>query len=179
MDSGVGILHSARIGRSSLGYRAQGGHRTRVVDFRLFRHKASSADDLRIYQGDAASALWDKFLIARYDRLAVQAYTCYYQSLMMIAIVMTMWYPSRKRSTPFRWRWSIFLTAVLLTAADFLYFYALSDPQALLSVVSTIRRSGVVVTFVAGALMFRERQIGTKAALLAVVLSGVALLYFG
>ena len=127
----------------------------------------------------AASALWDKFLIARYDRLAVQAYTCYYQSLMMIAIVMTMWYPSRKRSNPFRWRWSIFLTAVLLTAADFLYFYALSDPQALLSVVSTIRRSGVVVTFVAGALMFRERQIGTKAALLAVVLSGVALLYFG
>ena len=95
----------------------------------------------------AASALWDKFLIARYDRLAVQAYTCYYQSLMMIAIVMTMWYPSRKRSTPFRWRWSIFLTAVLLTAADFLYFYALSDPQALLSVVSTIRRSGVVVAF--------------------------------
>ena len=127
----------------------------------------------------AASALWDKFLIARYDRLAVQAYTCYYQSLMMIAIVMTMWYPSRKRSTPFRWRWSIFLSAVLLTAADFLYFYALSDPQALLSVVSTIRRSGVVVTFVAGALMFRERQIGTKAALLAVVLGGVALLYFG
>lgn len=53
----------------------------------------------------AASALWDKFLIARYDRLAVQAYTCYYQSLMMIAIVMTMWYPSRKRSTPFAWRW--------------------------------------------------------------------------
>ena len=74
---------------------------------------------------------------------------------------------------------NIILTAVLLTAADFLYFYALSDPQALLSVVSTIRRSGVVVTFVAGALMFRERQIGTKAALLAVVLSGVALLYFG
>ena len=62
----------------------------------------------------AASALWDKFLIVRYDRLAIQAYTCYYQSLMMIAIVMTMWYPSRKRSTPFRWRWSIFLTAVLL-----------------------------------------------------------------
>jgi len=27
--------------------------------------------------------------------------------------------------------------------------------------------------------MFRERQIGTKAALLAVVLAGVALLYFG
>ena len=37
----------------------------------------------------AASALWDKFLIVRYDRLAIQAYTCYYQSLMMIVIVLT------------------------------------------------------------------------------------------
>ena len=126
----------------------------------------------------AASALWDKFLIARYDRLAVQAYTCYYQSLMMGVLMMTMWYP-RRRTAPFRWRWSIFLTAFLLTVADFLYFFALSDPAALLSVVSTIRRSGVVVTFIVGALMFHERQIRTKTLILAVVLAGVMSLYFG
>lgn len=127
----------------------------------------------------AASALWDKYLIAHFDRMAVQAYTNYYQSLMMIVVVGLMWYPTRKRTTPFRWKHSIFLTAFLLTVADFLYFYALSDPNALLSVVSTIRRSGVVVTFVVGALLFRERQIQKKAAILAVVLCGVMLLYFG
>lgn len=127
----------------------------------------------------AASALWDKFLIGRYDKLAVQAYTGYYQSAMMAVLMLTMWYPHRKQSTPFRWRWSIFLTAFLLTVADFLYFFALSDPDALLSVVSTIRRSGVIVTFIAGALMFRERQIRTKALILAVVLGGVVALYLG
>lgn len=127
----------------------------------------------------AASALWDKFLIARYDRLAVQAYTGYYQSAMMAVLLLTMWYPRRRQTTPFRWRGSIFLTALLLTVADFLYFFALSDPDALLSVVSTIRRSGVVVTFVAGILLFKERQIGVKAAILAVVLAGVVALYFG
>ncbi|WP_300285651.1 EamA family transporter [uncultured Alistipes sp.] len=127
----------------------------------------------------ATSALWDKFLIARYDRLAVQAYTGYYQSAMMAVLLLTMWYPRRRQTTPFRWRGSIFLTALLLTVADFLYFFALSDPDALLSVVSTIRRSGVVVTFVAGILLFKERQIGVKAAILAVVLAGVVALYFG
>lgn len=127
----------------------------------------------------AASALWDKFLIGRYDKLAVQAYTGYYQSAMMAVLMLAMWYPHRKQSTPFRWRWSIFLTAFLLTVADFLYFFALSDPDALLSVVSTIRRSGVIVTFIAGALMFRERQIRTKALILAVVLGGVVALYLG
>ncbi len=127
----------------------------------------------------AASALWDKFLIARYDRLAVQAYTGYYQSAMMVLLLLTMWYPRRRQTTPFRWRGSIFVTALLLTVADFLYFFALSDPDALLSVVSTIRRSGVVVTFVAGILLFKERQIGVKATILAVVLAGVVALYFG
>lgn len=127
----------------------------------------------------AASALWDKFLIANFDRMAVQAYTCYYQSAMMVAVLMLMWYPVRHKSAPFVWRRSILWTAVLLTVADFLYFYALSDPHALLSVISTIRRSGVIVTFVAGAVLFRERQIPLKAAILAVVLGGVLLLYFG
>lgn len=127
----------------------------------------------------AASALWDKFLIARYDRLAVQAYTCYYQSLMMIVIVLLMWYPKRKQTTPLQWRWTIFLTGFLLTVSDFLYFYALSDPEALLSVLSPIRRSGVVFTFIVGAILFHERQIKVKAAILAVVLAGTMLLYFG
>ena len=127
----------------------------------------------------AASALWDKFLIVRYDRLAIQAYTCYYQSLMMIVIVLLMWYPKRKQTTPLQWRWTIFLTGFLLTVSDFLYFYALSDPEALLSVLSPIRRSGVVFTFVVGAILFHERQIKVKAAILAVVLAGTMLLYFG
>ena len=98
---------------------------------------------------------------------------------MMIVIVLLMWYPKRKQTTPLQWRWTIFLTGFLLTVSDFLYFYALSDPEALLSVLSPIRRSGVVFTFVVGAILFHEQQIKVKAAILAVVLAGTMLLYFG
>ena len=55
----------------------------------------------------------------------------------------------------------------------------MSDPEALLSVLSPIRRSGVVFTFVVGAILFHEQQIKVKAAILAVVLAGTMLLYFG
>ena len=98
---------------------------------------------------------------------------------LLIVIVLLMWYPKRKQTTPLQWRWTIFLTGFLLTVSDFLYFYALSDPEALLSVLSPIRRSGVVFTFVVGAILFHERQIKVKAAILAVVLAGTMLLYFG
>lgn len=127
----------------------------------------------------AASALWDKFLIHNYDRLAVQVYSTYYQALLMIPLMWWMWYPKRNTTARYQWRWSIFLTALFLSVADFLYFYALSEPDALISVISTIRRGGVVVPFIAGALMFREKRIKQKALALFFVFAGVMLLYFG
>ena len=68
------------------------------------------------------------------------------------------------------------IEGILITAADMLYFFALKDDGALLSVVSLLRRSSTIVTFVLGALIFRERRIGTKAAVLALMLCGVVLL---
>lgn len=127
----------------------------------------------------AASALWDKFLIQHCDRLAVQVYSTYYQALLMLPLMAWMWYPKRHTTARFRWRWTILFTALFLNVADFLYFYALSEPDALISVISTVRRSGVVVPFIAGALLFREKRIGRKAVVLAFVLAGVVLLYWG
>lgn len=76
----------------------------------------------------------------------------------------------------FRWDWTLLAIAILITAADMLYFFALKDDGALLSVVSLLRRSSTIVTFVLGALIFRERRIGAKAAVLALMLCGVVLL---
>lgn len=171
---GVGVVLAALVGLSLIDRHDEGQNR-----------EASQGKMLWIYfliistLLGAASGLWDKWLIARYDRMSILAYTYYYQSLMMLVVVWWLWYPQRQHSTPYHWRGSIFWTALLLTAADYLYFYALSQPDALLSIVSTIRRSGVVITFVVGAILFRERNIWGKAAILTVVLAGVLLLYFG
>lgn len=127
----------------------------------------------------ALSSLWDKHLVLAYDKVAVQVYTAYYQIVLMIPILLWLWYPRRKQGAPFRWTNSIIYVSVLLTLADFLYFYSLSYDGALISVVSTIRKGGVIVPFIAGAVMFHEKNILVKAILLGFVLLGMYLLFLG
>ena len=64
-------------------------------------------------------------------------------------------------------------------AADFIYFYALSFPDSMISIVSMARRSGVVVSFLFGALFFHEKNIRSKAVDLLLVLIGMYFLYLG
>lgn len=126
----------------------------------------------------AASGLYDKFLMGRFDRMTVQVWYNFYQFLIMTVILLVMWYPVRKKN-PFQWRPQIFLISLFLCLADFAYFYALSDPNAMISIVSMIRRSGVVVTFAAGAIFFHEKNLKNKAVDLLLVLLGMFFLYIG
>ena len=118
----------------------------------------------------AVSGLYDKYLLSPLsqggeglDRMAVQGWYNLYQCGMMWMVFFSMWYPMRRRTTPFKWKHSIVLISVFLTMADFMYFYALSMPDALVSVVSMIRRGSVVVSFVFGAWLFREKNLRAKA----------------
>lgn len=129
----------------------------------------------------AVSGLYDKFLMQRLmlDRMTVQAWYTFYQVVMMGAMMLLIWYPKRKSTAPFTWRWSIPLISIFLVCADFAYFFALSDQDALISVVSLIRRSGVIVSFTAGWLFFREKNIKAKAFDLLLVLIAMIFLYLG
>ena len=78
----------------------------------------------------------------------------------------------------FKWDWYLLLTAVLIVLADGCYFYSLSIEGAMLSIISLVRRFSVVVTFVLGALLFKEQNIRAKAMDLLILLSGIAILVF-
>ena len=84
-----------------------------------------------------------------------------------------------EESQPFRWDWTLLLVAVLITGADMLYFFALNQPDALLSVISTVRRTSIIVTFVCGAVFFREGNIKEKSLNLLLMAAGLALLLIG
>ena len=124
----------------------------------------------------ACSGLYDKHLLRNYDRMAVQVYSTLYQAVFMFAVLMLLWWPTHKKTTPFQWRWSIVGISVFLVIADFVYYKALSQPDSLISVVSTIRRSGAVISFLYGAFFLREKNLRTKGVYLVGVLLGVALL---
>ena len=128
----------------------------------------------------AISGLYDKYLMSHgFHRMTVLAWYSYYQLALMIVIALILWYPKRKETTPFVWRKSIFFISLFLVCADFVYFYALSYPESMISVVSMVRRSSVVVSFTAGAILFREKNIGNKAIDVLLVLLGMVFLYLG
>ena len=66
-----------------------------------------------------------------------------------------------------------------MSTADFLYFYSLSLPDAMISNVSMVRRGSVIVSFMFGAMFFREKNLKAKAFDLALVLLGMFFLYVG
>ena len=128
----------------------------------------------------AASGLYDKYLMSHgFDRMTVQVWYSYYQMAMMAVVLLLLWYPQRKHTTPFVWRPSIFFISLFLVCADFVYFYALSYPDSMISIVSMVRRSSVVVSFIAGALLFKEKNIRSKSFDLVLVLLGMFFLYLG
>lgn len=134
----------------------------------------------------AVSGLYDKYLMAPVqdggvglDRMIVQSWYNIYQCFMMLAMLIILWWPKHKETTPFHWDWCIIFISIFLSTADFVYFYALSIPGAMISIVSMIRRSSVIVSFLFGAAIFHEKNLKSKVVDLALVLLGMLFLYFG
>ena len=113
------------------------------------------------------------------DKMAVQSWYNIYQFFMMLVMLLVLWMPRRRSTTPFRWTWTIPLISLFLSAADFVYCYALGQDGAMISVVSMIRRGSVVVSFLFGALLFCEKNLRAKALDLLLVILSMLLLYIG
>ena len=134
----------------------------------------------------AVSGLYDKYLMASpqdggvgIDRMMVQSWYNIYQCGMMGAMLLLLWWPKHKQTTPFHWDRSIIFISLFLSAADFVYFYALSLPGAMISIVSMIRRGSVIVSFLVAAAVFHEKNLKSKTVDLALVLLGMLFLYWG
>lgn len=127
----------------------------------------------------AVSGLYDKYLMKQFNNMVVQSWYNVYQLFLMGGVLMFLWLPCRKTTTPFRWDWCIILISVFLSAADFVYFYALSMDGSMISIVSMVRRGSVIVSFLFGAMVFREKNLKSKVVDLLLVLIGMVFLYLG
>lgn len=126
-----------------------------------------------------ASGLYDKYLMNHFNNMVVQSWYNIYQLFMMGGVILFLWLPKRKTTTSFHWSWCILLISVFLTAADFVYFYALSMEDSMISIVSMVRRGSVIVSFLFGAMMFHEKNLKSKIIDLVFVLIGMFFLYLG
>ncbi len=127
----------------------------------------------------AVSGLYDKFIMQEVSPMFVQSWFNLYQMIMMAIICSLAWYPTRHSTTPFHWSWAIPLIAIFVAGADFVYFNALSMEEAMISVVSLVRRGSVLISFICGVLIFKERNLKAKALDLLLIFIGMIFIYFG
>lgn len=132
----------------------------------------------------AGSGLYDKYMMRNFDHNAVQVYYTFYQALMMtIVALFDYFFKARKAPkqsvTTFTWRWEIAAISVLLVLSDFVYLLALSYPDSLIAVVSTIRRSGTIIPFLYGLIILREKDPIKKILCLSGIAIGLLFLLLG
>lgn len=135
-----------------------------------------------------AAALWDKFAMGSpasgglgCNVMFVQSWHSIYLTLFMLPLAFA---TRRRRRAPaggcgLRFALTVLLVSVCEVAADLLYDAALQLPGAMVGILAMVRRGSVVVSFLLGALVLRERNIRRKACDLLLVFIGMALLFLG
>ena len=127
----------------------------------------------------AVSGLYDKHIMKSLSPMFVQSWFNLYQMIIMAVVCALMWYPRRHQTTPFHWSRAIPLISIFICLADFAYFTSLNDPDSMISVVSLVRRSSVIISFICGVIIFKERNIKAKVLDLALLLAGMAFIWLG
>ncbi|MDA9343643.1 DMT family transporter [Algibacter sp.] len=128
----------------------------------------------------ASSGLYDKFLIQNLtlNPQTLQFWFCFYTILILLVILAITWFPYPKKREAFKWRWSIPLVGILLILADYFYFKALQDPEALIMLLSAIKRSQIIIAVVIGGLIFKEQNKRKKLVPLVGIMCGVFLILY-
>lgn len=129
---------------------------------------------------NATSALYDKFLLGRqgFSAATVQAWFSIYLVLLFLPLAAG-WKLRLWPRHVFHWRWSIVFMSLTLLVADFVYFSALRDPEALVALVSSFRRGSTLVAFAGGVLLFSEPHWRRKLPAVVGVLIGIVLTLVG
>lgn len=125
----------------------------------------------------ACSAIYDKYLLQTrgFNPATVQAWFSIYLVAVMAPFYL-LWLRGAWPRSRFHWRWSIPLIGICLLIADFFYFTAISDQDALIAVISPLRRASVLITFLGGIYLYGEKNVRPKAICIAVLLLGIVLL---
>ena len=153
-----------------------GASKKEGIDFS--KSKGVAAMAVSILAG-VASALYDKKVVASMDPLFLQSWCNFYITILLAICIVVKSLHDKENREKFKWDWMLVVIAVFITGADMLYFFALKQDGALLSVISLMRRCSVVVTFVVGAIVFKEKNLKAKSLDLAILLAGIVCLVLG
>jgi len=128
----------------------------------------------------ATSALYDKYLFGSLN-FTVPTVQCWF-SIYLVALFTPFTLGWKLRLWPrneFRWRWTIPFISLALLVADYFYFWALKQPDSLVSIVMSLRRASTLVAFAGGLYFFNEANGWRKLPAVLGIVAGVVLTILG
>lgn len=130
---------------------------------------------------NACSGIYDKYLLQTvgFTPATVQAWFSVYLAVIMLPFYLSWRVGLLNRRSEFDWRWSIPLISITLLCADFVYFTAMHQPEAMVAIITPIRRCSVIVSFILGIWLLKEKTSKRKVVGLFGILGGVLLIFAG
>ncbi len=129
---------------------------------------------------NGCSGLYDKFLLGRmgFTAATVQCWFSVYLALLFLPLALG-WKLRLWPRNEFHWRYSILGISLALLVADLVYFDALRNPEALVAIVSSLRRGSTLVAFAGSIWLFGEKNGLKKFPAVLGVLAGIVLTLLG
>ncbi len=125
----------------------------------------------------AASALYDKYLLTSLNIPYLYLQTWFSIYLFLSQSLLIIW--SLPKLQKIKFHISMPFIGIILVCSDLLYFRAIQETGSLISLISPLRRSGVLLSFILGGLFFKEQNLKNKFWALIALLIGAFLLGLG
>ena len=127
----------------------------------------------------SSSGLYDKYLIqnAAFNPQTVQFWFSVYVVIIVLTFLLVTWLPYKAKRSQFKFRWSIIAVGVLLRAGLYCY-QSLTRPDALIMILSAVKRSQIIISVIIGGFNFKEKNKRKKLIPLLGILLGVALILY-
>lgn len=128
----------------------------------------------------AISSLYDRYLLNTL-KFTVPTVQCWFSIYLLVFFTPFAlgWKLRLWPRNEFNWRWSVPFIALALLVADYAYFWALTQPDGLVSLVMSLRRASTLVAFFGGLIIFKEVNGWRKFPAVIGILLGIILTILG
>ncbi|MHC4871574.1 MAG: EamA family transporter [Planctomycetota bacterium] len=126
----------------------------------------------------AVSSLYDKYLFQtiKLEPVSVQVTYSIYMTILFGILYAISEKKEKEEIEKLSFKYTIPLIGIFLVISDLVYFKALTNPEALISILSSIRSSNIIIAFALSCLLFKEQNKVKKIAAIAGILAGVVLI---
>lgn len=126
----------------------------------------------------AISAMIDKIALKSINIGQMQFWFCFFLTLLYFGAWFFTGIKEHQKLT-FKFNYFIVLMSIFLVVSDRIYFHAVNAVSSQIAIILPVRRSSVLVSAIAGGIIFREKNLRAKFWCVCLVIAGIVIVFVG